>query len=56
MYTMTTIRVSKETSRKIIELKQKHHFKNADETIKYLIQINEKFDKLKVVKVLIEDE
>ena len=54
MYTMTTIRVTNETSRKIIDLKQKYEFKNANEVIDYLIKTEEKYQNSVIVRLVKE--
>ena len=49
---MSSIRISEENATKIIELKQKHSYKNANDVITQLLTVYEKYEKSRIVRLV----
>ena len=50
----TNIRISKNNRDKLVELKQKGHYKNLDEVITHLLSINKRYNESIVVRLVEE--
>lgn len=48
----TNIRISKHNRDKLVELKQKGEYKNLDEVITHLININTQFENSRIVRLI----
>ena len=49
---MSSIRISETNLKKINELKQKHNYKNANDVITHLLEVNERFEQGKRIVVI----
>jgi len=50
----TNIRISKNNRDKLVELKQKGHYKNLDEVITHLLSVNERYEDSEIVRLVKE--
>ena len=48
----TNIRISKTNRDKLVELKTEHGYKNLDEVITHLVEVNAEYEKGKIVRMV----
>ena len=50
----TNIRITKQTRNKLVELKTQYEYKNLDEVISHLIEVNTKYEDSTIVRLVKE--